>query len=117
MFKVVISGSKNFHNYKLLKEKVKNILSKSGNDIVIISGHAEGADKLGEKFAKEEGHDLIIYPENWKKHGKSAGFKRNTRMAENADALIAFWDGKSKGTEHTISEFKRLKKRYRIIKF
>jgi hypothetical protein len=48
---------------------------------------------------------LPVYPEhpaNWQRDGKSAGFKRNVLMADNADALVAFWNGKSHGTQHMI---------------
>lgn len=69
---------------------------------VILSGTAKGADKLGEVFAKAENVKLEQYPADWGKHGKSAGYKRNVEMAENADTLLVLWDGKSKGTKHMI---------------
>ena len=46
--------------------------------------------------------DLRIFIPQWDKYGKKAGYLRNVEMAENANALIAFWDGKSKGTKHMI---------------
>lgn len=45
---------------------------------------------------------LKLYPADWKKYGSSAGYIRNDEMAKYADCLIAFWDGKSKGTKHMI---------------
>lgn len=103
-FKVIIAGSRGFGNYQLLKKKCNYILSKKRDEynIVIISGGANGADKAGEKYAKDEKFDLEVYPANWKKYGKSAGFRRNEQMGEIADALIAFWDGESHGTKHMI---------------
>ena len=95
-FKVIIAGSRGFSNYKLLKEKCNRF------NIIIVSGHARGADTLAEKYAQDEGFSLEIYPAQWKKYGKGAGFRRNEQMAEVADALIAFWDGKSHGTKHMI---------------
>ena len=44
---------------------------------------------------------------DWDKYGKSAGYIRNTEMAEAGDILVAFWDGKSKGTEHMINIMKK----------
>lgn len=41
-----------------------------------------------------------------KRHGKAAGYLRNTEMAKNADALVAFWDGMSLGTRHMIETAK-----------
>ena len=82
-FKVVIAGSRGFSNYKLLVEKCNSILreKKKEANIIIVSGHAKGADTLGEKYANDEKFDLEIYPAEWKKFGKAAGFRRNEKMA------------------------------------
>lgn len=99
--KIIIAGSRGFADYALLKKKVDEYLT-DYTDITIISGGAHGADKLGEHYAKEHGFDLEIYPAEWEKYGKSAGYKRNELMAEKADVLIAFWDKQSRGTKHMI---------------
>lgn len=103
-FKVVIAGSRGFSNYKLLYETCNNVLreKRKTHNIVVISGNAKGADQLGEKYASDMSFDLEIFPAEWKKFGKAAGFRRNEQMAEIADGLIAFWDGKSHGTKHMI---------------
>lgn len=103
-FKVIIAGSRGFSNYKLLREQCNKYLREKRKtcNIIIVSGHARGADTLGEKYAQDEGFALEIYPAQWKKLGKQAGYRRNEQMAEVADALIAFWDGESKGTKHMI---------------
>lgn len=51
---------------------------------------------------------LTIFPANWAEFGKYAGYIRNYDMGKNADMLIAFWDGKSKGTSHMIDIAERL---------
>lgn len=103
-FKVIIAGSRGFSNYKLLREECNKALreKKKTHNVIIVSGHARGADTLGEKYAADENLDLEIYPADWKKFGKSAGFRRNEQMAEVADAVIAFWNGESHGTKHMI---------------
>ena len=103
-FKVIIAGSRGFSNYKLLREECNKFLreKRKTDNIIIVSGGAQGADSLGEKYSQDEGFDLEVYPAQWKKFGRSAGFRRNEQMAEVADALIAFWDGKSHGTKHMI---------------
>lgn len=103
-FKVIIAGSRGFSNYKLLKDECDKFLrdKRKEYNIIIISGGARGADMLGEKYSRDEGLSLEVFPANWNKFGKSAGFRRNEQMAEVADALIAFWDGKSHGTKHMI---------------
>lgn len=118
-FKVIIAGSRGFSNYKLLKEKCNEYLREKRKeyDIIIISGGARGADFYGEKYAQEEGFSLEVFPANWNKFGKSAGFIRNEQMAEVADALIAFWDGKSNGTKHMIEIMEDKKLLVRVIKY
>ena len=71
--------------------------------VVIVSGTAKGADKLGELYAKNKSYPVHPFPADWHLHGKSAGYKRNKRMAQYADALVAFYDGSSKGTGHMIN--------------
>lgn len=68
----------------------------------IISGGARGVDTFAIKFATDEGIPFLEIKAEWSKYGKSAGYRRNVQMAEQADALIALWDGKSKGTKHMI---------------
>lgn len=99
--KVIIAGSRDFSDYELLKSKCDKILSQQV-DIEIVSGTANGADKLGETYANEKGYKLTKFPADWDNHGNSAGYKRNKEMAIYADTLIAFWNGRSKGTKHMI---------------
>ena len=101
MKKVVVFGSREFNNYSLV-EKYLNALVKMYKNIEIVSGHARGADSLGEAYATSHGLNLHLYPAEWDKYGKSAGYVRNKRMAEVSDIGIGFWDGKSKGTKHMM---------------
>ena len=116
-YKVIIAGGRDFVDYNLLREKVNNILTekRATHKIVIVSGCARGADTLGMRYASENIFDVDEYPADWDKYGKKAGYMRNVEMAENADALIAFWDGKSKGTKSLIKYAKNDKKEIIII--
>ena len=118
-FKVIIAGSRGFSNYKLLREQCNKFLreKRKTNNIIIVSGHARGADTLGEKYAQDEGFALEIYPAQWKKLGKQAGYRRNEQMAEVADALIAFWDGSSKGTKHMIDIMNEKNLLVRVVEY
>ena len=104
IYKIIIAGGRDFMDYNLLKEKTNKILQEKrvSHKIVIVSGCARGADTLGLRYASENAFDVEEYPADWDKYGKKAGYMRNVEMAENANALIAFWDGKSKGTKHMI---------------
>lgn len=100
-FKVIIAGSRDFDNYCWLADIADQLL-KDETDVEIVSGTARGADSLGEQYALERKYKLTKFPANWDLYGKSAGYRRNVEMGNYADALIAFWDGESKGTKHMI---------------
>lgn len=119
IFRVIIAGSRNFNDYDLLKSVCDELLSLKVNshEIVIISGTAYGADKLGEQYADEYGFKVERYPADWGTYGKSAGYRRNEEMAKIADALIAFWDGESKGTMHMINLAERYNLQVHIEKY
>lgn len=114
-FRVIIAGSRNFDDYDTLK-KVCNFMLSNKKEVQIISGTAKGADKLGEQYALEKGYSINYFPADWSK-GKSAGYIRNELMAQNADALIAFWDGNSKGTKHMIDLAKKYNLKTKIHLF
>ena len=122
--KIIIAGGRDFNNYELLKKSCLKIIgSYTFSPIEIISGRATGADRMGEKFANEIGYPLRVFPANWEEFGKSAGFIRNKEMAEYASKdteysmLIAFWDGKSKGTKSMIELGKKMLNKVEIVRY
>ena len=108
-YRVIIAGSRSFSNYELLREHCLSLLQEKmkTHHVIIVSGHAHGADALGERFAKEQGLALELHPAKWQILGNAAGIIRNAEMARVSDALIAFWDGNSRGTAHMINFAKR----------
>ncbi len=69
---------------------------------ILVCGMARGADKEAYNWAKARRITIDEYPADWNRYGKGAGHIRNTAMAKNADVLVAFWDGKSRGTAGMI---------------
>lgn len=118
-FRVIIAGSRSFNNYELLKQKTDYLLSSVSvnHEIHIVCGGARGADELGAQYAREKGFIVDLFPADWDKYGKSAGYRRNVQMAENADAVIVFWDGKSRGSKHMIDTAKEKALPYRVIRY
>lgn len=97
--KVIIAGKRDYDNYDGLLEAVEQ----SGFDITaVVSGGAKGVDALVERYANEMKKPLLIFEADWKTQGRGAGPVRNRKMADNADALIAIWDGESRGTKNMI---------------
>jgi hypothetical protein len=104
--KVIIAGGRYFDDYKTLCQFCNRILQNK-NTIEIVSGGAKGADSLGEKYAMENDLKIVRFPAAWTQYGKRAGIIRNTKMAKYAAVLIAFWDGKSKGTLNMVNLAKK----------
>lgn len=103
-YHILIAGTRSFDDYELMKKVCDTafpILSEIGN-IVIVSGAASGADRLGERYAYENNYKVLRFPADWKKHGKAAGPIRNAEMAAIADFFILFWDGCSAGSKNML---------------
>ena len=97
--KVIIAGGRDYHNYETLLEAI----TEAQFDITtVVSGGAKGVDALGERYASEMNKELNVFNADWETHGRAAGPIRNRKMAENAEALIAIWDGQSRGTKNMI---------------
>lgn len=111
-YKVAIVGGRDFTDYERVVDDM-DILRADMNfpNIIIICGEARGADLLGRRYAEEFGFKIESFPAKWVEYGKSAGYLRNTDMAVRADCVLAYWDGKSKGTKHMIeTSTKKFKK-------
>ena len=74
---------------------------------LIISGGAAGVDTLAEEYADKHRISKLILRPHYELYGKAAPIKRNAQMVEICDKVIVFWDGKSKGTKHTIDYAKK----------
>ena len=97
--RTIIAGSRTITDLKIVEDAIKE----SGFDIdTVICGGAKGVDKLGELWARRNMLFIEYFYPDWDLYGKAAGPIRNKQMAENADALIAIWDGVSKGTKSMI---------------
>lgn len=120
-FRVIIAGSRAFTDYNLLKNKCDFYLQRKlldpNTEVIVISGGASGADTLGEKYAKERNLRVERYNADWKKYGKSAGYRRNKQMAEVGNALIAFRSGyaENKGTDNMINVARSEKLLVRVV--
>lgn len=116
--KLIIAGGRYFNDYALMKRKCTFLLKNTNSETIeVVSGGATGADSLGERFAKENNYSIKRFPADWNMHGKAAGPIRNKQMAEYGTHLIAFWDGKSRGTKGMIELAKKHNLKIRIVKF
>jgi|SRR5579864_2175069 len=104
--RIAVIGSR---DYKHLQDVVDYIYSLPPNT-TIVSGGARGVDKTAENVAIQRGLLVDIYKADWDKLGKQAGFLRNVDIVKNCEEVVAFWDGMSRGTLHTIN----LTKKYHV---
>ncbi len=95
--KLAIVGSRTFDDFEYLKKMLE-----FHECTQIVSGGATGADRLAKKYALEMQIAFQEYLPNWLEFGKQAGFLRNKLIVDACDELVAFWDGVSRGTKHSL---------------
>lgn len=106
--RITIGGCRDYNNYSVFEKFVSECISEiESENIIILSGHCSGVDAMAERYAMEKGYKLEIYPADWKKYGRAAGPKRNKEMVQDSNVVIAFWDGKSKGTKSLVEFAKK----------
>ena len=113
--KLGIVGSRILDDYSIVKEAINEYYP---NCSFIVSGGAIGADKLGILYAQIHN---IPYHEHFPDTDKYPDFptaerERNTLIINDADAILAFWDGQSTGTKDSIDKAKLSYKPFRVVK-
>lgn len=109
--KIAIVGSRDFPDMGLVREYVASL----PKGTVVISGAARGVDRVAAEAARRRGLEVVEYPADWENHPKVAGFLRNQQIVDACDNVVAFWDGKSKGTQDTIAKAKKSAKPVDVI--
>lgn len=105
--RVAVVGSRGITDVDLSKYLPENCC-------LIVSGGARGVDTIAEQYAKSCGIETLIIRPNYEKYGRSAPIRRNDMIVDNADVVLAFWDGSSHGTKYTIDYAKRMGKPVKI---
>ena len=95
--RIIVAGGRDFNDYGLLSNTLDHLFSNL-DKVIIVSGKARGADSLGEQYAKLHNLEVNEFPADWNL-GKGAGHIRNAEMADNAEGLVLFWNGVSRGSK------------------
>lgn len=111
--RLAIVGSRDFTNYNVLYHALCELIDERVD--LIISGGARGTDSLAEVFAKEWDIPTKIFIPEWGRFGRAAGMIRNKYIVEEADYVVAFWNGFSKGTADSINYAKTLGTRHTVV--
>jgi hypothetical protein len=112
--KLAVVGGRDFDDYQLF---CWHLFGLHLPITTIISGGARGADSFAKSFALNLKFEYIEFPADWGKYGKRAGYLRNVQIVDECDLLIAFWDGESKGTKHSIDLAEKAGKLYKIVRY
>jgi hypothetical protein len=99
--RIAIIGSRGWPFPETVRAVVRRLAEKDSS-IVIVSGGARGVDSVAERAAKAAGLEVVVYEADWDRHGRAAGMLRNTTIVEDADKVLVFWDGSSRGTADTV---------------
>lgn len=113
--KLAVVGSRVFKDNLEAKKEAQSLIAGAilALDVTaIVSGGAAGPDKWSEEVADQMNIETVIYKPDWKTYGKSAGIRRNCDIINDAESVLVFWDGKSKGTSHDIMLARRQNKEY-----
>ena len=109
--RIAVVGSREFVNL----DEVRQFVREQERTTVIVSGGARGVDSVAVDEAKRLRMPYEVHLPDWSKHGKAAGAIRNRTIVEAADEVVAFWDGRSRGTKISIDIAKALKKPVRVV--
>lgn len=99
--RLAVVGSRTFKDTALVEAELKRSMAILGPELTIVTGGAAGADRLAEQWARREGLPVVVHYANWDR-GPIAGPERNSLIVNDAEAMLAFWDGQSAGTRDSI---------------
>ena len=114
--RIAIVGSRDGLPWTRVKAAIAELVGRPGVTSVV-SGGALGVDRLAESIALATGRNVVTVRPDWQRYGRSAGFRRNVQIVEQADEVYAFWNGTSKGTKHTIDIARKMRKPVHVITF
>ncbi len=106
--KIAVIGSRNITVSDLGSYLPENVTE-------IVSGGAREVDSCAQDYANKSGIPLRLFLPDYKRYGRGAPLRRNLEIVEYADMVIAFWDGKSKGTGYVIDSCKTNNKPLKVV--
>ncbi|HXH35730.1 MAG TPA: SLOG family protein [Plantibacter sp.] len=114
-YRVIVTGSRDFNDRDAIRRALEALTTHA--NVTIVHGGARGADHIAAEEADYIGYTVEEHPADWARHGKRAGILRNLEMLDaGATRVIAFWDGQSRGTAHTIRAARERGMRVSIVR-
>lgn len=117
--KLIVAGGRDFVDTNRMIEELQKLVNSGSIPECpeLVCGMARGADMLAYSLWANHNMKIHTFPADWKTHPRSAGYIRNAEMGNFADVLVAFWDGKSRGTKHMIEYMQRLNKPVYVVRY
>lgn len=109
--RVAIVGSRDFPRLDLVRQFVWEL----ERTTVVVSGGAAGVDSVAVEEAKRLGMPYEVYPADWNRYGRRAGIVRNQQIVDASIEVVAFWDGKSRGTKSTMDMARAAGKKLSVV--
>ena len=106
--KLLIVGSRSITNFNLSPYISADIDT-------VISGGANGIDRLAEQYADSHRLSKYILRPRYDLYGRAAPLKRNEEMVDMADTVLIIWDGRSKGTQYTLKYANKINKPIALV--
>jgi len=113
--RLLVSGYRGYTDEAYIRAEIKEILQLYSVDAkedhtIIHGGCPTGVDHVTDQIAKKEGWKIMVFPAQWKKHGKAAGPIRNEQMVTegNPDMALLFLSSQSKGTKNMLSIIEKM---------
>lgn len=118
--RIIVCGGRDFKDRALCYDHIEHFIGEHADEVIeIVSGHARGADTFAEDYAAANGLRCKVFAAEWDRYGRAAGPIRNRQMMQYASeengAVLAFWDGKSKGTKNMIGQAQKAGMTVKIV--
>jgi len=106
---LAVVGSRNFSRLDLVSAALDSF-----GPCVVVTGGAKGVDQTAGYEAQRRGWTVKLFLPEWHLHGRQAGMLRNVQIVDHSDGVLVFWDGRSRGTKHSL-DLARLRKKPLIL--
>lgn len=113
--RVAIVGSRRWPDPAVVRSAVRSFVDALPAGTVVVSGGAAGVDTWAEQAARRRGLAVVVIRADWRRLGRRAGYVRNAEVVERSDRVVAFWDGVSPGTGHTVRIARRRGRSVQVV--
>lgn len=99
-----VVGGRTYKDKQRLYNFLDEVFRKYPDAILVSGGCVYGVDQMVYDYAISRGKDIVVCGAGFPVHGVSGYHLRNGRIVLYSDIIVAFWDGKSAGTNSTITQ-------------